>query len=70
MSEVRCVLRANYKTPHMGFCDLGRFEIWLPETEAYRLMNDRAGRERLFFLHFPTATEIAGEVSFEVHEKR
>ncbi len=41
MAEVRCVFRAHYKTHGMSFYDIGRFEQWLPETEAARLMNDR-----------------------------
>lgn len=41
MIEVRCVFRAHYKTHGMSFYDIGRFEQWLPETEAARLMNDR-----------------------------
>lgn len=70
MSEIRCVFLAHYKTAHINFCELGQFEQWLPENEAYRLKNDNAGRERLFRLHYPTATQISGTIAMEIYEKR
>ena len=55
----------------MSFYDIGRFEQWLPETEAARLMNDRQGRIRLFMMHFPTCEKIyRDEVVIELHERR
>ena len=71
MAEIRCVFRAHYKTRGMGFYDIGRFEQWLPETEAYRLMNNREGRLRLFRMHFPTCDVIdRDDVVIELHERR
>lgn len=55
----------------MGFYALGIFEQWIPETEAYRLMNDRQGRVRIFMMHFPTCEQICGDnVVIELHERR
>ncbi len=55
----------------MSFYDIGRFEQWLPETEAARLMNDHQGRIRLFMMHFPTCEKIDRyEVVIELHERR
>lgn len=68
--EIRCVFRAHYKTAYINFYDLGQFEMWLPETEAVRLLNDREGRERLFRLHFPTCQTISRDVDIELHERR
>ena len=71
MAEIRCVFRAHYKTRGMGFYDIGSFEQWLPETEAYRLMNNRDGRVRLFRMHFPTCDVICrDDVVIELHERR
>ena len=55
----------------MSFYDIGRFEQWLPDTEAARLMNDRQGRIRLFMMHFPNCEKIdRDEVFIELHERR
>ena len=71
MAEVRCVFRAHYKAHGMSFYDIGRFEQWLPETQAARLMNDRQGRIRLFMMHFPTCEKIdRDDVVIELHERR
>ena len=70
MANVRCVFKAHFKTSTMGFYDLGIFEQWLPESEAIRLMNDRAGRVRLFRMHYPSCDVIArDEVDMELHER-
>ena len=45
---------------------LATFTTQLPDDEAYRLMNDREGRKRLVMLHYPSATEICGEVNYAV----
>ena len=71
MAEVRCVFRAHYKHPGIGFYDLGQFELWLPGTEGTRPMNDAPARCRLFRLHFPICTQIDRDcVSMELYERR
>ena len=71
MAEVRCVFRAHYKTRGLGFYDLGQFEVWLPENEAYRLMNDREGRLCMFLVHYPQAVDVdRNNVVLEIHERR
>ena len=71
MSEIRCTFRAHYKHNNIGFYDLGEFSLWLPEKEAYNLLNDSQGRLCLFFMHYPTATVVdRNVVTMELHEKR
>ena len=65
MKRVRMI--AQYKTaPVTNMCLLANFETELPDDEAYRLMNDREGRRRLVRLHYPSATEIIGDVNYAV----
>ena len=70
MKEARCVFRAHYKSTNMSFYNLGEFEVWLPESEAIFLRNDKVGRERVFRMHYPTAREISGTVALEIYERR
>jgi hypothetical protein len=71
MEEVRCVFRANYKSPGIGFYDFGRFEQWFPVQEAIRLMNDQEARARLFRMHYPSCVAIdRNYVTMEIHESR
>ena len=71
MAEVRCVFRAHYKTRGMSFYDLGQFEVWLPEVEAYRLLNDREGRLSMFLVHYPQAVDVdRNNVVLEIRERR
>ena len=65
MKRVR--VSAQYKTASCRqLCQLAQFETELPKEEAYRLMNDLEGRRRLVKLHYPSATEILGEVNYTV----
>jgi hypothetical protein len=65
MKRVRVI--AHYKTATVtNMCLLASFETELPDDEAYRLMNDREGKRRLVKLHYPSATEIIGEVNYAV----
>ena len=65
MKRVRVI--ANYKTATVtNMCLLASFDTELPDDEAYRLMNDREGKRRLVKLHYPSATEIIGEVNYAV----
>lgn len=70
MSEVRCQIKANYKAVGMNFFNLAVFDVWLPEEEAVRLLNDPSARERLFRMHYPSATEISGTIFIGLHERR
>lgn len=71
MEEVRCILRAHYKSRGMGFYDIGRFEQWLPAAEARRLMNNSEARARLFRMHYPSCVTIDRDyVTMELHECR
>jgi hypothetical protein len=45
---------------------LATFTTQLPDDEAYRLMNDREGKKRLVMLHYPSATEVVGEVNYAI----
>ena len=73
MKELKCVFRAHYKLANSrgSSCwELGQFEIWLPEREAYLLQNDKAGRLRVFMMHMPTAAVVLNEnVVLEVHTR-
>ena len=65
MKRVRVI--AHYKTATVtNECLLALFETELPDDEAYRLMNDREGKRRLVRLHYPSATEIIGDVNYAV----
>ena len=65
MKRVRMI--AQYKTATVtNMCLLANFETELPDDEAYRLMNDREGRRSLVRLHYPSATEIIGDVNYAV----
>ena len=64
MKRVR--VSAQYKTATCSMCQLAQFETMLPKDEAYRLMNDREGRRRLVKSHYPSATEILGDVNYAV----
>ena len=65
MKRVRMI--AQYKTATVtNMCLLANCETELPDDEAYRLMNDREGRRRLVRLHYPSATEIIGDVNYAV----
>ena len=62
MKQLRCVFTAHYKGVYGGACwELGRVEIMLPEKEAYRLQNDKAGRLRVFMMHMPSAAEVLND---------
>ena len=64
MKTVRVI--ANYRVATSSFTQLAIFETQLPDDEAYRLMNDREGKKRLVKLHYPSATEVVGEVNYAV----
>ena len=71
MEEVRCVFKAHYKSPGMGFYDIGQFEQWLPVSEAIRLQNNQEARARLFRMHYPSCEVIdRNYVVMELHERR
>lgn len=58
---------AHYKTATCrSMNQLATFTTQLPDEEAYRLMNDREGRKRLVMLHYPSATEVIGDVNYAV----
>ena len=58
---------AHYKTATCrSMALLASFTTQLPDDEAYRLMNDREVTKRLVMLHYPSATEICGEVNYAV----
>ena len=58
---------AHYKTSTCRSMNLlATFTTQLPDDEAYRLMNDREGKKRLVMLHYPSATEVVGEVNYAV----
>jgi hypothetical protein len=58
---------AHYKTATCkSFWQLASFKTQLPDDEASRLLNDREGRKRLVMLHYPSVTEISGDVNYSI----